>query len=131
MPISGATPMARRTGDSVTEPAWQAEPVEAATSPSEARISDPARPWKFTLSVFGSRSVGWPLTETRPAKRPRISCSRRSRRARDRRHPELRGSDLAGRTQAGGQQHVLGAGAPPRFVARAVDQRLERAAPGG
>jgi len=33
MPTSGATPIAASTGESSTRPAWQAEPVDAATSP--------------------------------------------------------------------------------------------------
>lgn len=51
-PISGDTFIAFSTGES--RPAWQAEPVEAATPFSPARISAPTRPTKETLSVFGS-----------------------------------------------------------------------------
>src|SRR6266511_6370125 len=38
MPISGITPIARSTGESSTLPAWQAEPVDAATPSIPARI---------------------------------------------------------------------------------------------
>ena len=58
MPTRGSTPIAAAPGDSSIESAWQAEPVEAATSPSAARTSAPGRPTNETLSVFGSRSSG-------------------------------------------------------------------------
>jgi len=64
MPISGGTRIAFRTGESVTAPEWQAEPVEAATPPKPCKISAPTLPGKLTFSVFGSLSVGCPLRTT-------------------------------------------------------------------
>lgn len=57
MPSCGGTPMAARTAESSTEPAWQAEPVDAATPGRRASTSAPTRPTKFTLEVLGSRSA--------------------------------------------------------------------------
>ena len=54
-PISSLAPIAFRTGLMSADPAWQADPVEAATLGSFAKISPPTRPRKLTLSVFGSR----------------------------------------------------------------------------
>ena len=49
IPSRGGTPIAARTGDRVTEPAWQADPVEAATPGSIARISAPTLPAKVDV----------------------------------------------------------------------------------
>jgi hypothetical protein len=55
MPISGRIPIAVSTGDNSTRPEWQAEPVEAATPSSRARMSAPTWFGKATFSVFGRR----------------------------------------------------------------------------
>src|SRR6266851_10526346 len=58
MPISGGTFIAFKTGESSTDPEWQAEPVEAATPSKPLRIVEPIFPTKLTFSVLGSLSVG-------------------------------------------------------------------------
>ena len=53
MPISGRTCVAFNTGESSTDPEWQAEPVEAATPSMPLRIVEPIFPTKLTFSVLG------------------------------------------------------------------------------
>ena len=79
IPIWGGTFIAFNTGDNSTEPEWQAEPVEAATFSTRARISDPALPIKLTFNVFGNRSVGCPL---RAIRSPKESCNMFQKRSR-------------------------------------------------
>jgi len=50
--------MAFRTGESSTDPEWQAAPVEAATPSNRDKISPPAFPTKLTLRVLGRRWRG-------------------------------------------------------------------------
>jgi len=71
MPTSGVTPIAASTGESSTRPAWQAEPVDAATPSRRSRISAPTRPTNETLSVFGRRRSGWPFRTTPAPNRSR------------------------------------------------------------
>src|SRR5262249_13717700 len=60
IPTSGGTFIAFKTGDSSTDPEWQAEPVEAATPCNPPRIVEPIFPTKLTFNVLGNLSVGWP-----------------------------------------------------------------------
>lgn len=55
IPTSLEIPIAFRTGESSTDPEWQAAPVEAATPSNRDNISPPAFPTKLTLRVFGRR----------------------------------------------------------------------------
>ena len=112
-------------------PAWQAEPVEAATSPSAARTSAPSRPTNETLSVFGRRSSGWPLSTTplaeaglQPIPEPVAQAPDALERTQVRR-------ELARPPEGGRQESALGAGPPPGLVARPVDERLEADARAG
>jgi hypothetical protein len=59
IPISGGTFIAFNTGESSTDPAWQAEPVEAATPSKPLRIVEPIFPAKLTFSVLGNLSTFW------------------------------------------------------------------------
>src|SRR5687767_13965522 len=47
--------MAASTGEDLTSPVWQAEPVEAAMAGHRARSSGPDWPTKETNNVFGNR----------------------------------------------------------------------------
>ena len=79
IPISGGTFIAFNTGESSTEPEWQAEPVEAATPSRLLRIAEPIFPTKLTLSVLGNLLVGWPFRTT-PL--PNFVCSNSKKRSR-------------------------------------------------
>ena len=117
--------MAARTGERVTEPAWQADPVDAATPGSIARTSAPTLPTKLTLSVFGNRAVGWPLSVTFSPKIPLSPSQNRSRNTRTCGIPTHFRRRVARRAQGDGQEDVLRPRPPARLVSRAVDERLD------
>src|SRR3990172_1894195 len=125
IPSSGGTPIAARMGERVTEPAWQADPVEAATPGSVARISAPTRPTKLRLRVLGIRSVGWPFSVTFSPNNPRSPSQNRSRRFFTCGIPIhlLAASHAAPRATAT-RTFSLPA-PPPRLVPRPVDERLD------
>src|SRR5882724_1421023 len=79
IPISGGTFIAFNTGESSTEPEWQAEPVEAATPSRPLKIVEPIFPTKLTFSVLGNLSVGWPFRTTPVPNRVCSSSQKRSR----------------------------------------------------
>ena len=79
IPISGGTCIAFNTGESSTDPEWQAEPVEAATSFKPLKIVEPTFPTKLTFSVLGNLSVGWPFKTTRSPNRVCSNSQKRSR----------------------------------------------------
>ena len=79
IPISGGTFIAFNTGESSTDPEWQAEPVEAATPSTPPRIVEPIFPTKLTFSVLGSLSVGWPFRTTCLPNRVCSNSQKRSR----------------------------------------------------
>ncbi len=79
IPISGGTFMAFNTGESSTDPEWQAEPVEAATPCKPLRIVEPIFPTKLTLNVLGNLSVGCPFRATCL---PNFVCSNSQKRSR-------------------------------------------------
>jgi hypothetical protein len=64
---SSVTFIARSTGDGSWRPAWQADPVDAATVGQSASSWWPRVPAMLRLRVFGSRCWGCPLSRTRPA----------------------------------------------------------------
>ena len=66
IPISSGTCIAFNTGESSTDPEWQAEPVEAATPFNPLKIVEPVFPMKLTstkltFNVLGNLSVAWPF----------------------------------------------------------------------
>ena len=61
IPSRWGTPMAARTGESSTEPAWHADPVVAATPASRARTSAPTGRGPVT-------AAGWPTPGRRPVR---------------------------------------------------------------
>ena len=127
-PICGSTPIACKTGESVTWPSWHAEPVEAAISGMAAKISLPTWPTKLTLSVFGQPlaevaieddSVAERLVQSLPQSIPqRTQVFGRGR--------QTASGDFARRAETDDVRHILRAGPLARFLAGAMNQRFER-----
>ena len=63
-------PMARRTAEGSVDPAWQAEPVDAAISGICRSNSSPPTPSMLMLSVLGKRFSGCPLSFTFSSPKP-------------------------------------------------------------
>ena len=127
-PTSGAICMACNTGDSSTRPAWHAEPAEAATPSSRARISVADLSDERDVEGVRQAQLGMPVenhavAESGPQSLPEAVAEPAY---------ALHGLKVAGkfacRAQADRQQRALGSRSSATLMATAVDQRLQRRA---
>lgn len=124
IPSRGGVPMAARTGESSTEPAWQAEPVDAATPVRAASTSAPTRPTKLTLEVFGPLGCdsvdGYPIPELLK-ELPLEAVLQFANGA----HADPLSGELTRSAQRDIEEDILGSPAATLLVACAVDERLD------
>ena len=126
MPTSGATPIASSTGDNLISPAWQAEPVEAATSGMtredvRADAADKRHVERVGQAPLGMAIEDDAIAEGLAAGAPRTASRRRNVSV----LPIVALRNLARLAKRRREQRALGAGAPAALMAGAVDERFD------